>query len=131
MVKNLPAMWDNGFDLWVRSIPWRRKWQHTPVILTGVSLGQRSLVGYIHWGHKELGTTEQLTLTFKESKSWFYSPTAIVSSVQFSSVAWSCPTLCGPMNHSTPGLPVRHQLPEFTQTHVHRVDDAIQPSHPL
>ena len=49
----------------------------------------------------------------------------------FSSVAQSCPTLCNPMNHSMPGLPVHHQLPEFTQTHVHRVGDAIQPSHPL
>ena len=54
-----------------------------------------------------------------------------LSSVQFSSVAQSCPTLCDPMNHSTPGLPVHHQLPESTQTHVHRVSDAIQPSHPL
>ena len=50
---------------------------------------------------------------------------------QFSSVAQSCPTLCDPMNRSTLGLPVHHQLPEFTQTHVHRVADAIQPSHPL
>jgi len=54
-----------------------------------------------------------------------------LSSVQFSSVAQSCPTLCDPMNCSTPGLPVHQQLPEFTQTHVHRVSDAIQPSHPL
>ena len=54
-----------------------------------------------------------------------------LSSVQFSSVAQSCPTLFDPMNHSTPGLPVHHQLLEFTQTHVHRVGDAIQPSHPL
>ena len=46
-------------------------------------------------------------------------------SVQFSSVAQSCSTLCNPMNRSTPGLPVHHQLPEFTQTHVHRVSDAI------
>ena len=52
-------------------------------------------------------------------------------SVQFNSVAQSCPTLCDPMNHSTPGLPEHHQLPEFTQTQVHRVHDAIQPSHPL
>ena len=52
-------------------------------------------------------------------------------SVQFSSVTQSCPTLCHLMNHSTPGLPVHHQLPEFTQTHVHWVGDAIQPSHPL
>ena len=49
----------------------------------------------------------------------------------FSSVAQSYPTLCDPMNRSTPGLPVHHQFPEFTQTHVHRVSDAIQPSHPL
>ena len=53
------------------------------------------------------------------------------SSVQFSSVAQSCPALCNPMNCSTPGLPVHHHLPEFTKTHVHRVSDAIQPSHPL
>ena len=52
-------------------------------------------------------------------------------SVQFSSVTQFCPTLCDPMNLSTPDLPVHHQLPESTQTHVHRVDDAIQPSHPL
>ena len=54
-----------------------------------------------------------------------------LSSVQFSSVAQSCPTLCDPMNCSTLGLPVHHQFPEFTQTHAHRVSDAIQPSHPL
>ena len=51
--------------------------------------------------------------------------------LQFSSVAQSCPTLCDPMNHSMPGLPVHHQLTEFTQTHVHRVGDAIQTSYPL
>ena len=51
--------------------------------------------------------------------------------IQFSSVAQSCPTLCDPMNCSTPGFPVHHQLPEITQTHVHQVGDAIQPSHPL
>ena len=50
---------------------------------------------------------------------------------QFSSVAQSCPPFCDPMNFSTPGLPVHHQLPEFIRTHVHRVRDAIQPSHPL
>ena len=52
------------------------------------------------------------------------------SQSQFSSVTQSCPTLCDPMNRSTPGLPVHHQLPEFTQTHVHRFSDAIQPSQP-
>ena len=53
------------------------------------------------------------------------------NSDQIRSVAQSCPTLCDPMNCSTPGLPVHHQLPEVTQAHVHRVGDAIQPSHPL
>ena len=53
------------------------------------------------------------------------------NAVRFSSVAQSYPTLCDPMNHSTPGFAVHHQLPEFTQTHVHQVGDAIQPSHPL
>ena len=51
--------------------------------------------------------------------------------LQFRSVAQSCLTLCNPMNRSTPGLPVHHQLPESTQTHVHCVGDAIQPSHPV
>ena len=54
-----------------------------------------------------------------------------IVSVHFGSVAQSCPTLWDPLNHSTPGLLVHHQLPESTQSHVHRVDDAIQPSHPL
>ena len=54
-----------------------------------------------------------------------------ISSVQFSAVTQLCPTLCDPMNCSTSGLPVHHQLFEFTQTHAHRVSDAIQPSHPL
>ena len=57
------------------------------------------------------------------STNWSYQLWVIVTQ--------SCPTLCEPMNHSTPGLPVHHQLLEFTQTHVHRVGDAIQPSHPL
>ena len=56
--------------------------------------------------------------------------TIALISVQFSSVAQSRPTLCDPMNRSTPGLPVHHHLPEFTQTHVHRVSDAIQPFQP-
>ena len=62
----------------------------------------------------------------------FFSISAIlVASVQFSSVPQSCPTLCDPMNRSMLGLPVHQQLPESTQTRVHFVDDAIQPSHPL
>ena len=63
---------------------------------------------------------------------FFYQKVRInLESVQFSSVAQSCPTLCDLMNRSTPGLPVHHQLLELTQTHAHRVSDAIQPSHPL
>ena len=61
----------------------------------------------------------------------FWMVSCKLNSVQFSSAAQSCLTLCDPINHSTPGLPVHHQLLEFTQTHVHQVGDAIQPSHPL
>ena len=63
-----------------------------------------------------------------KSRTWLSNFTILL---HFSSVAQLCPTLCDPMNLSTPGLPVHHQLPEFTQTCVHRVSDAIQPSHPL
>ena len=66
-------------------------------------------------------------VTDRKQKSMVFA----VLSAQFSSVAQSCLTLCNPMNRSRPGLPVHHQLPEFTQTHVHQVGDAIQPSHPL
>ena len=67
-----------------------------------------------------------LKFNIQKLRSWY-----LVPSVQFSSVAQSCPTLCDPMNCSTPGLPVHHQLPEFTQIHVCQVSDAMQPSHPL
>ena len=64
-VKNLPAVQETpGFDPWVGKIPWRRKWQPTPVTLPGKSHGQRRLVGCSPWGCKESGTTEQLTLTY-------------------------------------------------------------------
>src|SRR5574342_437270 len=65
-------------------------------------------------------------MMFNHKELW-----ALLPSVQLSSVARSCPTLCDPMDCSMPGLPVHHQLPELAQTHVHRVGDAIQPSHPL
>ena len=61
LVKNLPAEQETQFNPWVRKIPWRRKWQPTPVPLPGESQGQRSLVGCSPWGRKELGMTEQLT----------------------------------------------------------------------
>ena len=84
------------FDPWVRKVPWKRDWYLTPIFLPRESHGQRSLSGYSLQGHSEVDTTE----------------------VMFISVQ-SRPTLCDPMNRSTPGLPVHHQLPEFTQTHVH------------
>ena len=62
---------------------------------------------------------------------WPLLTTVLFKYLQFNSVAQSYPTLCDPMNRSTPGLPVHHQLLEFTQTHVHLVSDSIQPSHPL
>ena len=73
-----------------------------------------------------------LSLNFLISHHWEWKPDyPDLDSVQFSSVAQSCLTLCDPVNRSTPGLSVHHQLPEFTQTHVHWVGGAIQPSHPL
>ena len=77
---------------------------------------------------KEKEESEKVGLKFslRELKLWH-----LVPSVQFSSVTQSCLTLCNPMNCNTPGLPVHHQLPEFTQTHIHWVGDAIQSSHPL
>ena len=91
-----------------------------------------------HGGRKSGRFRSGQDIDFVDPKNWIETkgavhlqPTWCFSSVQFSSVAQSCPTLCDPVNHSTPGLPVHHQLPEFTQTHAHWVDDAIQPSHPL
>ena len=90
---------------------------------------------YPHHASQSMGFSRQkywsglpfLTVVRSYRKSYFHCWTYH----QFSSVAQSCPTLCNPMNRSTPGRPVHKQLLEFTQTHVHRVSDAIQPSHPL
>ena len=104
----------------------------TPAFLPGESRGQRSLAGYSPWGCKELDTTECVhahtrarahththTHTHSEGNHsappWSLPPNLL----QFSSVAQSCPTFWDPMNRSTPGLPVHHQLPGSTQTHVH------------
>ena len=89
----------------------------TPLFLPGESHKQRAWWTLFH--------------RFAKSQTWLKWLSMHPQSVQFSSVAQSCPTLCDPMDCSTPGLPVHHQLPEFTQTHVHWVSDAIQPSHPL
>ena len=87
--------------------------------------GIRYQIANIHWvidkeNSRKIYTSVSLTML---------KPLTVFSSVQL--VAQSCPTLCDPMNRSIPGLPVHCQLPELTQTHIHRVSDAIQPSHPL
>ena len=92
---------------------WKIPWMEEP--------GRLQSMGSLRVGH---GSATSLLLSLFNMR-----PGEEFSSV--SSVAQSCPTLCDPMNHSTPGLPVHHQIPEPTQTHVHRVGDAIQPSHPL
>ena len=119
--------WATSFSLFI-FMHWRRKWQPTPVFLPGESQGRRSLVGCRLWGLTESVTMEAIQ---QQQQQQQIISGYLKSSVQFSSVAQSRPTPCDPMNRSTPGLPVYHQLPEFTQTHVHRVGDVIQPSHPL
>ena len=136
-------------------MPWRREWQPTAVFLPGECHGQRGLAGCSPRGHRESDTTEQLTLLLH---FLFYSFSLCSPCLQWRilypllmivcvfvcvygshaklrlcccSVAQWCLTLCEPMDCSTPGLPVHHQLPELAQTHVRRVSDALQPSHPL
>ena len=86
----------------------------------------------LNWGLLNCGGI-LYQLSYQRSPLWNESTKCDIylKSVQFSSVTQSCLTLCDPMNRSMPGLPVHHQLPEFTQTHVNQVGDAIQPSHPL
>ena len=107
MVMNLPAMQES----WVQSL----SWEDSPGERNGYTLQYSCL------------ENSSILVNRREAKECIL----LVHSVQFSSVAQSCWTLCDPVNHSTPGLPVHHQLPEFTQTHVHGVSDAIQPSHSL
>ena len=100
-------------------------WDTVKAVLRGRFI---AIQGYLN--KQEKSQISNLTLHLKQPEmEEMKNPS--VSSVQFNSVTQSCPTLCDPMNRSTPGLPVHHQLPEFTQTHVHRVGDAVQPSHPL
>ena len=127
-LKNPPAMQETQVRSWVRKVPWRREWQPTPVSLLRESHGQRGLVGYSPLSHKEKDPTEQLTHTHTQDLwkgKWVKSRKFLAFlfaflvfpkwSDQIRSVAQSCPALCDPMNRSTPGLPVPHQLPEFTQ----------------
>ena len=85
------------------------------------------------WGHKELDRTYQLSNNFSRGSKGKKDILCMTfeGSKKINSVTQSCPALCDPMDCSTPGFSVHHQLPEFTQTHVHRVGDTIQPSHPL
>ena len=98
--------------VWLLATPWIAAWTHA------LNLSQHQ--GLFKW----VSSLHQVTKVLEFQLQY-------PSSVQFSSVAQSCLTLCDPMNRSTPGLPVHHQLPELTQTHVHWVSEAIQPSHPL
>ena len=98
-----------------------------PDVQTGFRKGRgtRDQIANIHWIIKKAREFQ------KNIYYCFIDYAKALDCVQFSSVTQSCPTLCDPMNRSTPGLPVHHQLPEFTQTHVHWVSDAIQPDNKL
>ena len=72
MVKHLPAVWETGFDPWVRKIPWRKKWQPTPVLLSGKFHGWRSLVGYSPWGCKESDTAKRLHFLFRKQGNQYH-----------------------------------------------------------
>ena len=98
---------------------------HLTCLLRNLYAGQKATV---RTGH---GTTDWFQIRKGVCQGCILSPCLFNLYAEFSSVAQSCPTLCNPMNCSMPGLPVHHQLLEFTQTHVHQVGDAIQPSHPL
>ena len=98
---------------------------HLTCLLRNLYAGQE---GTVRTGHR---TTDGFQIGKRLHQGCILSLCLFNLDVLFSSVAQSCPTLCDPMNHSMPGLPVHHHLPEFTQIHVHRASDAIQPSHPL
>ena len=115
--KNLPAMQETQ----VRSLGWEDP------LKKGMATHSSILAWRIPWT-EESGRLQSIGLQ-RVRQDWAINTYCV--SVQFSSVAQSCLTLCDPMNHSTPGLPVHHQLLESTQTDVHWVGNAIQPSHPL
>ena len=125
----------HGFDPWVRKI-WRRTWPgEFPWTEEPGGLQSRGSqrIRY-NWRDLEHHDAIWEARVIESLVNWLHVSLPIEdkrSSVQFSSVAQSCLTLCDPMNCSTPGLPVHHQLLEFTQTHLHQVGDVIQPSHPL
>ena len=110
-----PSLGVGGINIMTNTCHW--------LLCLCVSMSGRGWRGCKSFPQHQKGGTQSSPL------GWYHTP--VLGAFQFSSVAQSCPTLCDPMNRSTSGLPVHHQLPEFTETHVHRVSDAIQPSHPL
>ena len=122
-------------SVWWRSHSTRVSSQYCPIELSAVMEKSLPILSnmaatshmWLLGTWNKASATEVLNCSFNS----IYIKVATFSSVQFSSVAQSCLTLCNPMNRSMPGLPVHHQLLDFTQTHVHRVSDAIQPSCPL
>ena len=143
----LSALRIDASELWcwrrLLRVPWTAKRWNKSILkeinpeysLEGLMLKLKlQSFGLLIWGGDslektlKLGKTESKRRKGEQRIRWLDS---ITDSIQFSSVAQLCLTRCDPMNHSTPGLPIHHQLPEFTQTHVHWVSDAIQPSHPL
>ena len=128
-----PTYQPRGFGAWYRVV-WELSWSDQLFLWPQAMRSEMTLsqshrsqsVSSDFWASTgKMNTRSQFTEGTRPG--WFLVTTM---PVQFSSVTQSCPTLCDPMNRSLPGLPVHHQLPEFTQTHVHRVHDAIQPSHP-
>ena len=126
MIKSLSVMQETQVQLLDWMIPWRNKWQSTPVFLPGKSHGQKRLVGYCPWGFKELDRTEWLNNNDKNSvSSWItfhFSPLVLFLCVSVRLTLMDC---------STPGFSALHCLLELAQTHVHWVSNAFQPSHPL
>ena len=116
-------------------VPWRRKWPPTSIFLPGESHGQRawwvSDGGLRSRGSQSQTWLKQLSIHTHTHIYWLHCWAYEILVPQFSSVTQLCLSLCNPTDCSTPSLPVHHQLLESTQTHVHYVGDAIQPSHPL
>ena len=120
--------WENSIEICIVS--------YVKQIASPGSVHETGCSGLMHWDDPEKRDGERGWTGVQDGEhiythGWFMSMYGKNQYNQIRSVAQSCLTLCDPMNCSTPGLPIHHQLPEFTQIHVHRVSDAIQPSHPL
>ena len=127
MIKSLSVMQETQVQLLDWMIPWRNKWQSTPVFLPGKSHGQKRLVGYCPWGLKELDRTEWLNNNNDKNSvsSWItfhFSPLVLFLCVSVRLTLMDC---------STPGFSALHCLLELAQTHVHWVSNAFKTSHPL